>query len=68
MSPLEFMEESVELIQSQLSEHGLFLIPLIQKLHLQQDHAFATIGTHAIGSRDCEHIKAIRIIRLKVGE
>ena len=51
---LKLVEQSVELIQSQLGEHRLFLVPLIQKLHLQQDHAFAAIGAHAVGSCDCE--------------
>ena len=48
VSPLQLMEESVELIESQLSKHRFFLIPLIQKLHLDQNHAFTTVCAHAI--------------------
>ena len=46
------MEESVELIESQLSKDRFFLIPLIQKLHLDQNHAFTTVCAHAVSGGD----------------
>ena len=52
VSPLQLMEESVELIESQLSKHRFFLIPLIQKLHLNQNHAFTTVCAHTISRGD----------------
>ena len=48
------MEQSVELIKSQLSKHRFFLIPLIQKLHFDQNHAFTTVSAHAVSRGDSE--------------
>lgn len=53
---LQFVEESVELVQGQLSKDCLLLVPLVEQLHLQQNHALARICTHAIGrSNYTEH-------------
>ena len=46
------MEQCVELIKSQLSVDGLFLVPLVQEFHLEEDHAVATVGAHAISGGD----------------
>ena len=58
------MEESVELIKSQLSKHRFFLIPLIQKLHLDQNHAFTTVCAHAVSRGDRELV--IKVDKLTV--
>ena len=49
---LQLMEESVELIKSQLSKHRFLFIPLIQKLHLDKNHAFTTVSAHTVSRSD----------------
>lgn len=49
------MEESVKLVKGQLRVHRLLLVPLVQELHLEKDHAFARVGTHAISGRNYKH-------------
>ena len=39
----ELVEQRVKLVQSQLGVHSLFLVPLVKKLHLEEDHALATV-------------------------
>ena len=58
------MEESVELIESQLSKNRFFLIPLIQKLHLDKNHAFTTVSAHAVSRGDRELV--IKVDKLTV--
>ena len=47
------MEECVELVKGQLSEDRLFLVPLIEQFHLQQNHALARVSTHTV--RSCNY-------------